>query len=64
MPQIQVQIDRNGSLRIEGQDFVGAACEAAIAPYVAALGADPSNMEIEKKPEYYQGISIEESNQG
>lgn len=59
MPQVQVLIDREGRVSMEGFGFIGKQCDAAMDPIVRALGANPDALNKQYKPE----ALVEETNE-
>lgn len=55
MPRVVVKLYGDGRVEMDGQNFSGKACERTMHRFAAALGvADPSQMSVQHKPEYYQ----------
>lgn len=53
MPQLTIDIDRDGNVEIEAHGFVGKGCEAVTKAYEEVLGRVVSG---EKKPEYTRSV--------
>jgi hypothetical protein len=51
---IEIRISPDGKITVEGLGFQGDECDAALDPYLKALGAA---RETRRKPEYFQGVS-------
>lgn len=61
MPKINVEIGRNGSVKLEGVGFTGKACQGVLDTFTRALGADPTAVSREAKPEMFeQGTAVEQ----
>lgn len=50
MPDIDITINDDGTVVIEGIDFQGMGCEQALAEYIKAVG---NAKQIDKKAEYF-----------
>ena len=51
MAEINIEIDENGEVIIDGEGFDGKGCEKALAEYLKAIGTEKSS---KKKAEFYQ----------
>jgi len=51
---IEIRISPEGEITVEGLGFQGDECDAALDPYLKALGAA---RETRRKPEYFRGVS-------
>lgn len=51
---IEIRISPDGEITVEGLGFQGDECDAALDPYLKALGAA---RETRRKPEYFRGVS-------
>lgn len=60
MPQIEVKIDRNGTMNVEAIGFKGEACRNSTHALLQAMGIDPTRVAEEPKPEMYETDQIED----
>jgi len=51
MKQIEIVVDKTGSVKIEAKNFSGTSCADATRPFQNALGVATDN---QFKPEYYE----------
>lgn len=51
MPEIDIIINEDGTVEIDGQGFEGKGCHEALSEYLAAIGKEKTST---KKAEFYQ----------